>query len=178
LAEGALSRRKQMKATDLLQRDHAAVMTLFAELGRPTTPAGQSRRELIQKLATELEVHAEIEHEIFYPALREIEGAERLVEQAEQEHQEVRDLLAEVLGMDHADEELEARIGDLEAAVLHHATEEEQGMFRRAKELEAGDLERLGEELAYRKRELLQGSRPPAARRAARTGRRGSARAA
>ena len=172
-----------MKATDLLQKDHAAVMTLFAELERPTTPTGQSRRELIEKLATELEVHAEIEHEIFYPAMREIDGAERLVEGAEQEHQEIRELLAEVLGMDHTDGELEGRIGDLQTAVLHHATAEEQGMFRRAKELDAEDLERLGEELAYRKRELLQGSKPShrrpfEARRSARPGRRGSPRAA
>src|SRR6266511_2869666 len=109
-----------MKATDLLERDHAELKERLAELARSTPADLKARRQLIEKLADALEVHAEIEHEIFYPAVRAIAGAEALVERAEQQHQQVRDFLAEILGMDPGDEAIDARIDALDQAFLQH----------------------------------------------------------
>jgi iron-sulfur cluster repair protein YtfE (RIC family) len=172
-----------MNATELLKRDHAEIQALLAELARatamaPGATAGRVRRQLIETLGNALDVHMELEHEMFYPAAREIEGAVGLVQAAELEHDEVRELLAVVLGMDAGDQEAAVKIDDLQKAFLHHASEEERLVFRKVGELDAAALERLGGELADRKRELLDGTSVSAGRRPPRTGRRGSRRAA
>ena len=172
-----------MNATELLKKDHAEIRALLAELAQATTPApaataGTARRQLIETLGNALDVHMELEHEMFYPAVREIEGAVALVQTAELEHDEVRELLAVVLGMDAGDQDAAVKIDDLQKAFLHHASEEERLVFRKVRELDAAELERLGEDLADRRRELLDGTSVGARRRPPRTGRRGSRRAA
>ncbi len=79
-----------MKATDLLKKDHNAVKKLMTEFGKTTTRARKKRQQLVDRIAQELEVHARIEEEIFYPALREREEARALVQEAEREHQQVK----------------------------------------------------------------------------------------
>ena len=143
-----------MKATDLLEKDHAELEECLAQLARSTSAELKVRRQLIEDLADALEVHTEIEHEIFYPAVRALTGAEALVDHGEQQHQHVTDVLAEVLGMDPGAEEMDARIGDLRKAFREHVAEEEKGMFRRARDLGARELDGLGEELQHRKRAL------------------------
>jgi hemerythrin superfamily protein len=145
-----------MKATDLLKKDHNTVKKLFSELIRSSSRATKKRQTLIEKLAHELEVHTRIEEDIFYPAMRACGGeAERLVQEAEEEHQEAKELLAEIQGMDPGAADLVERVKELKQAVLHHATEEEHEMFPLAKEeLGAEELGRLGRELAERKKAL------------------------
>ena len=54
-----------MKATDVLRRDHAGVSALIEEL--IGTADDQRRRELVATIAIALEIHAQIEEELFYP---------------------------------------------------------------------------------------------------------------
>lgn len=169
-----------MNVTELLKTDHAEIKALLAELARVTAlaPAGRVRRQLVETLGNALDVHMELEHEMFYPAVREIEGAVDLVQAAELEHDEVRERLAVVLGMDAGDQDAAVKIDDLQKAFLHHASEEERLVFRKVRELDRTELERLGGEMADRKRELLNGTSLGSGRRPPRTGRRGSRRAA
>jgi iron-sulfur cluster repair protein YtfE (RIC family) len=153
-----------MKATDLLKKDHAEVKKLFAQFGRTTARAGKARQQLVDKLAEELEVHAKIEEEIFYPAMEKVSGARSLVEEAREEHETMKSLLGEARGMARDSEALGAKLKELKDATLHHATEEEREMFREAKALGADRLERLGAELRARKEELVNGM-PARARR-------------
>ena len=172
-----------MSATELLKTDHAEIRALLAELARatalaPGATASRVRWQLIETLGNALDVHMELEHEMFYPAVREIEGAVSLVQAAELEDDEVRELLAVVLGMDAGDHEAAVKIDDLQKAFLHHASEEERVVFRKVRELDPAELERLGGELADRKRELLNGTSLGSGRQPPRIGRRGSRRAA
>ena len=58
-----------MNAIELLKADHARVKALFRQCeGAEAQPAQQ--RELAEQIFTELEVHATLEEELFYPALR------------------------------------------------------------------------------------------------------------
>ena len=150
-----------MKATQLLRKDHTEVKKLFAEFAKTTTRAFRKRQELIDTIATELDVHAQIEEEIFYPAVRQIAQGRELVDEAHEEHEEVKTLVADLQGMNATDEAATAKCRELREAVLHHATEEEQEMFPLAeREFGAEEIMRLGHELQERKMELLKGALP------------------
>ncbi|HEV8641000.1 MAG TPA: hemerythrin domain-containing protein [Methylomirabilota bacterium] len=144
-----------MTATELLKKDHSEVKKLFTQLGRTTTRAARRREGLIDKLAEELEIHAQVEEEIFYPAMKESGEGEDLVQEALDEHGEMKRLMAELQGMDVSSDDVAAKAEELREAVVHHATEEEREMFPLArKRLGTEELSRLGEQIQSRKAEL------------------------
>jgi hemerythrin-like domain-containing protein len=110
-------------------------------------------------------VHAAIEEEVFYPAMRRASGAQDLVEEAQREHAEVKQMVADIRGLDPDDASLADRVAALKEAVEHHVREEEGEMFRQARELGDEEFERLGQTLKERKQALTGGRR--AARKAA-----------
>lgn len=103
-----------------------------------------------------MEIHAEIEEEIFYPAMEAVPAATKLLGEAHEEHEQVKSLVAAVQSAENA-ETLVSRIGELREAVLHHATEEEREMFPLAEQLGAGKLDELGQKLQERKQQLKTG---------------------
>jgi hemerythrin superfamily protein len=148
-----------MRATQLLKADHAKVKKLFRQFERTTDRAVKTRQRLVDRIATELDVHAKIEEEIFYPAVQRVDALRRLVAESKKEHDEVKELVAELQGMSPDDENVEDKLEELRDAVLHHASEEEEGkMFPRVhKAFDADELEQLGKRLQQRKRALLDG---------------------
>src|SRR3954454_6003710 len=89
-------------ACDLLDADHLAVKHLFVEYARQavaTPREAGDRQALAERICNELTVHAQIEEEIFYPALRQAIGAPELLDEAQAEHQEAKDLIAQIQGM-------------------------------------------------------------------------------
>jgi hemerythrin superfamily protein len=151
-----------MNALQLLKADHAGVKKLFRDFSRTTARAVKTRRRLVDQIVTELDVHARIEEEIFYPAVDRLDGLHELVEESREEHAEVKKLAAEVQGLGPDDRELRGKMRELQKAVLHHASEEEEGkMFPQVREaMSPGELARLGSEMAERKRALLEGIIP------------------
>ena len=143
-----------MKATTLLKQDHAAVKKLLAEFGRTTARAAKRRQALIDEIAQELDIHSTIEEEIFYPAVEKVRGGQSLVSEAKSEHQKVDSLVAEAQGMSMETDEVVQKVKELRDAVLHHATEEEREMFPVAEDGLGEQLQKLGQELGARKREL------------------------
>jgi hypothetical protein len=112
-------------------------------------------------LAHELEIHEQIEDEIFYPAVRPVTEE---VPVAHAEHQLLADLLAVTLRLDPAGPRFEEHLAALRAAVEHHAGAEERTMFPEARRLGDPRLRQLGRELAARLAELRE-SRLARARR-------------
>lgn len=146
-----------MNATKLLKRDHDAVRDLFLAFRNAGNDAA-ARASLFGQIAEQLQVHAAIEEEIFYPACADAEPdrfGKRLVDQAVQEHEEVKDLLRELGSADAASDDFRARVSRLEELVEAHAAEEERVLFTFAFEnLGVQRLTELGAELASRKRQL------------------------
>ena len=143
-----------MKATALLKKDHAVVKKLLADFSRTTARAPRRRQALIDKIAQELEIHSTIEEELFYPAVKNLRGGERLVGEAESEHKEVDGLVAEAQGLSMDTDEVVQKVKELRNAVVHHATEEEGQMFPVAEKGLGQQLMELGEQMAFRKKEL------------------------
>ena len=63
-----------MNAIELLKEDHKKVRRLLSQLAETTKRAEKTRTELLATIAKEIEVHAKIEEEIFYPAFKEAAG--------------------------------------------------------------------------------------------------------
>lgn len=139
-------------AIALLKADHSAVNLLFAEYEKTRSPS--KKKALVSEICTELSVHAQLEEEIFYPAVKAALKDKLLVPEATVEHASVKDLVAQLEGAEPGGEMYDARVKVLAEYVKHHVKEEQNEMFPQAKAASI-DLVELGASLAARKSELL-----------------------
>ena len=143
-------------AIAILIKDHDRVKDLFDRFEKADTAAEKGK--LIAEALTELKIHATIEEEIFYPAVRK-QLEKDVMNEADEEHHVARVLVAEldrdVRGDDHRD----AKFTVLAESVRHHIKEEEGEMLPKAKGLDL-DFEALGEQLLARKKELQRNGVP------------------
>ncbi|WIG55392.1 MAG: Repair of Iron Centers di-iron protein [Rhodanobacteraceae bacterium] len=151
----------RMDATKLLTEDHKKVRAALAELAKTSERDTDKREELLGEIALDLEVHTQIEEEIFYPAFRKASGDDendKLYFEALEEHRAVGDLvLPDLQNTPTSSEKFGGRAKVLKELVDHHADEEEETMFKRARKLFSSDeLEKLGKQLASRKEELIR----------------------
>ena len=143
-------------AVSLLSADHAEVKQMFETYRQfvDENADDEQRGELARKICSMLTVHAEIEEEIFYPAMRDSVDDELTLDEAEVEHAAARELIEQLEGMDPGDALYDAKVIVLGEYVDHHVQEEENEIFPQA-EKSGIDLDELGAELASRKRELM-----------------------
>jgi hemerythrin superfamily protein len=142
-------------ATEMIRQDHKKVEGLFNKFEQ--TQGADAKRRLAENAMAELEVHAALEEEIFYPAVeREVEDAASMISEAREEHQTVKQLIAELKGMEETDEEFESQFSELVENVQHHVEEEENEMLPKVEESSL-DLNSLGDQMSKR-REALQSS--------------------
>jgi hemerythrin-like domain-containing protein len=143
-------------AVSLLSADHAEVKQMFEtyrELVEQNADDEQ-RGELARRICSALTVHAELEEELFYPAMRDNVDEELTLDEAEVEHAAAKDLIEQLEGMDPGDALYDAKVIVLGEYIDHHVQEEESEIFPQAEK--AGlDLDDLGAEIASRKRELM-----------------------
>lgn len=142
-------------ALSLLKADHRAVRKLFDEYEALVKNDGddEARQALAARICTEVGIHAQIEEEFFYPALREAIEEQDLLDEAEVEHSTARELIGQIESMDPGEELYDAKVTVLGEYVKHHVEEEENEIFKLAKKCDL-DLDTLGEELAARRDEL------------------------
>jgi hemerythrin superfamily protein len=141
-----------ISALDLLEEDHTQVESLFEEFEQLDNV--EEKKELALKICLSLRVHAQIEEEIFYPAVRDaIENTDR-IDEAIVEHAAAKQLITEIEGMDAGDELYDAKVTVLNEQVLHHIEEEEDELFPEIENSKL-DLETLGKKMADRKAALL-----------------------
>jgi hemerythrin superfamily protein len=144
-------------AVALLTKDHEGVRKLLKRLD--ATKSGAQRKALFEKVRDEVLVHSQIEEEIFYPAFRSAaEGKEdgKLFFEAKEEHHLVDLVLDELAAGDAEGAPYAAKCKVLKDLIEHHAEEEEDEMFPRARKLMGKEaLADIGRRLAERKRELV-----------------------
>ena len=149
-------------ATTMLKAEHDEVRRLFKEFEGASENARSSRKRIADEVSQKLDVHAQLEEKIFYPACRSLEDEEarKMVGESLEEHLIVKRLIAELAPLDASDETFESKFTVLKENVEHHADEEERDLFPVA-EKELGDerLEEIGAELARMKQRLLSGAR-------------------
>ena len=154
-----MATRAEKDACDLLDADHKAVKKMFKEYEELTNSRGrtiaQKKLDLARQICHELTVHAQIEEEIFYPALRAALKETDMLAEAEVEHQSAKDLIAQIEDMDAADEMFDAKVKVLGEYVDHHVKEERNEIFTKARSARKLDLMAMRDELMTRKEELM-----------------------
>jgi hemerythrin superfamily protein len=151
--------RSEKDACDLLDADHKAVKKMFKEYeeltGSKARSVAQKKLDLARQICHELTVHAQIEEEIFYPALREVLKDTDMLAEAEVEHQSAKDLIAQIESMPEADEMFDAKVKVLGEYIDHHVKEEKNEIFPKARSARKLDLIAMRDELMARKEELM-----------------------
>lgn len=141
-------------AIALLKADHRKVEALFEQF---ESASAASKQKIAEQICTELKIHATIEEEIFYPALKDKIEDDTLNE-AYVEHDGAKVLINDIMSGNPDDPFFEAKVKVLSEEIKHHVHEEEmpkEGMFTQARE--AGvDLVALRDQLLARKAELMQ----------------------
>jgi hemerythrin-like domain-containing protein len=149
-----------MNAFELLKQDHEKVAGIFEKLEPTTERASKTREELFEKLRRELDVHAAIEEQIFYPVLKEAAETREITLEAIEEHNVVKQLLEELSSMPVESEEWTAKLTVLKENVEHHVEEEEKEMFKSARQvLSKEQIEELGALMEQAKKQAAASAR-------------------
>jgi len=143
---------KSHEATALLIADHKLVSGLFADYEKASTKA--MKKKLVSQICLELSVHAQVEEEIFYPAVKKALNDHELVPEATVEHASLKTLIAQVENIEPDGEMYDAKIKVLSEYVKHHVKEEQDEMFPKAKATHLNMME-LGDKITARKQELI-----------------------
>jgi hemerythrin superfamily protein len=145
-------------AIELLRSDHEKVKGLFAQFEKARD--FRSKKKFAQGAITELKVHAKVEEEVFYPAVRKEIDDKFVMNEANEEHHVAKVLIAELDNIEGNNEGFEAKFTVLAENVRHHIKEEEGTMFPKVKKAHV-DLDSLGMKMSQRKEELMAHGVPP-----------------
>ena len=139
-------------ALALLRADHNEALEMFEQFEKTRSPDRQSA--IAARICKALTVHAQIEEEIFYPALRGALKNQDILDEADVEHAGAKDLIAQIEQGQPGDPHYKAKVIVLGEYVRHHVKEEQGEMFAQAKKTKL-DMKAIGEQLLARKTELM-----------------------
>jgi hemerythrin-like domain-containing protein len=142
-----MSTTEHTDAIDLLIGDHRRVEALFVQAEIDAT-----RDAAIKEIVKELSIHAAIEEQVFYPALRkELPDGDQLADHAIEEHQEVKEILVQL--DKGAGAETPSLVSRLITSVREHVREEESHLFRSIRDtVKQEQLLKMGEAMATAKK--------------------------
>ena len=143
------------EAITLLTEDHKKVKKLFADFAKLAKGDGsdKAKAEVVRQICRELTIHAQVEEEIFYSAVRAAIKDNDLMDEADVEHAGAKNLIAQLEAMTPAHDHYDATVTVLGEIIDHHVKEEEGKMFPKAKKAKV-DTAALGAALTQRKHEL------------------------
>jgi len=149
--------RKDLDALDLLMQDHRELESLFSEF-EFLLQNGDDTADVIESACAELTIHDALENDIFYPAVSDAAGTEEieaLLDDAEDAHDRVLDLIEELEHMEADVAKRNACFGLLAEQVKQHILQEETELFPKAKKLDNLDLDLLATRMKARTSELM-----------------------
>jgi hemerythrin superfamily protein len=145
------TQKQDIDAIDLLTEQHREVEELFAQL---EDAEGDEKEQIFVQLADKLAMHAKIEELHFYPAGKDDDTEDELLEAVE-EHLAVKRVLADLLDLEVDDETFDAKCKLLQELVDHHVEEEEKTLFPKVRKvLDAEELVAIAQEMAATQSEL------------------------
>ena len=139
-----------MNGFDVLFDHHNTLRGLCKKI-TAMPPTSEERRDTLDELLGELDIHMRIEDDLFYPA---VQAASKLVAIAHAEHRQVIDQLAVVLRTPADDPGYQAAWESFVTVLDAHAAEEERDLCPPPVEMRADELNALGHEMNQRMAEL------------------------
>ena len=140
------------KITNLIRMDHTKVLAAFHqyEIGSPAA----LKEALVATACLGIEIHAQLEEEIFYPAIQAVDP--NVVEKSVPEHDHMRRLIGALRGMDATHGAYDATFMELMRLVIHHVADEETILLPHAEKLLEDRLSELGAQMNARRLELMR----------------------
>ena len=154
-SKGSAAEANSRDAIAMLTEDHKKVKKLFSDFDKLKDSSDQEKSAVVELICNELTIHAALEEEIFYPAVREAINERDLLDEALVEHAGAKVLIAQLKGIDPKDDLYDVKVTVLGEQINHHVKEEESEMFPQAKEA-AVNTAALAEQMLERKTALLQ----------------------
>jgi hemerythrin superfamily protein len=140
--------------TDMIRFDHSHVMVTFHQYTRDKRPS--VKKALAETICDALEIHATLEEEIFYPAMRPLAADQKVMEKSEPEHMEMRRVIDELRRTDPQDSRHDDLVFELMRDVVHHVADEETVLLPEAEQVLSKDrLAELGTEMTKRRLQLV-----------------------
>ena len=147
----ALMNKLSPSITNMIRMDHSHVLTTFHRYKDDTSP--QAKEALVATICMALEIHAQLEEEIFYPAIRTVDPA--IVDKSVPEHDEMRQMIASLRSMEAASPDYDRIFMNLMRSVMHHVADEETTLLPEAERVMGQErLGALGAEMTKRRLQL------------------------
>jgi hemerythrin superfamily protein len=140
-------------ATVMIRMDHTHVLASFHRYH--TDSSAHTKRSIVRLICTALEVHAQLEEEIFYPAMRTLASDSALVDKSLPEHARMKELIAKLRAMEPADSAYDETVMELMRDVIHHVADEETMLLPDAERRLGDQLQDLGAQMLKRRLELV-----------------------
>jgi len=147
--------RQEQDAIAMLMADHKKVKALFGEFAKlKEEGSDEDKSAIVEQVCNALKIHAEMEEEIFYPAVRKAIDDADLMDEALVEHAGAKALIAQLEEANPSDDLYDAKVTVLGEQIQHHVKEEESDMFPKAKKANV-DTAALGAKMLKRKETLM-----------------------
>lgn len=143
--------------TNLIRLDHTHVLSAFHQYEIGASP--RLKKGLVDNVCLAIEIHAQLEEEIFYPALRAVADTE-ILRKSTPEHDEMRGLISRLRNMTVGDPAFDDTFFELMRHVMHHVADEETLLLPAAERMLPDQLHALGAQMTKRRLELA-GPRAP-----------------
>jgi hypothetical protein len=146
---------QQRDALQMLADDHRKVEELFEKYENARGASAQAK--IVRQICEELTIHAMVEEQVFYPAVRDM-VEDDMMDEAQVEHDSAKALIRSLMKAEPGEEFYEAKVSVLKEQVEHHVYEEERqrgSMFAQVRKADV-DLEALGQEMASLKQQLQE----------------------
>lgn len=136
---------------EMLKQDHEKVKGLFEQFEETE---GREQAEIAKTAIQELEVHAQLEEKLIYPAIREEIDEDEKMNEAVEEHHLVHVLIGELKKIKPSDERFQAKFSVMSELVKHHIEEEEGEILPKAEESNL-DWDELETQVMKKKEQLM-----------------------
>ena len=137
--------------TNMIRMDHSHVLTTFHQYEVDASP--RVKKGLADQVCVALEIHAQLEEEIFYPALRAVADTE-VVRKSVPEHDEMRRLINQLRKAEPGSSGFDDTFFQLMNNVMHHVADEETLLLPAAERVLADELGELGARMTKRRLQL------------------------
>jgi hemerythrin superfamily protein len=139
-------------ATNMIRLDHTHVFSTFHQYKAGAPP--RVKKGLVNTICTALEIHAQLEEEIFYPEMRKVCEDDESITKALEEHSEMRRLIGLLRAMEPEARDYDDTLSALMRDVMHHVADEETILLPAAERLLADRLGELGAQMTKRRLQL------------------------
>jgi hypothetical protein len=143
--------------TTLIRLDHLHVLAAFHRYHRETP--WWRKRAIVNSACVALEIHAQLEEDIFYPALARAVGDNKMLQESGPQHDAIRAIIARLRVMGPENAAYDALFMQLMRDTLHHVADEETVLLPMAERALKDELSSLGAQMTRKRMELL-GRRP------------------